>query len=109
MEFQRWVCDKVAGLLGVSWGSLDDESPVASRPSGQHGCDIILRGEARRRFPWDLECKAMKELRIVDAVKQAESNAAEGRIPAVVYRQTGLDPVVIMSWDSFEVINKRFL
>jgi hypothetical protein len=109
MEFQSWVCNKVAGMLGVKWLNSDDESPVASRPSGQHGCDIILRGEARRRFPWDLECKAAKELRIVDAVKQAGVNAADGRLPAVAYRQTGMAPVVILSWDTFETLNKYFL
>jgi hypothetical protein len=109
MDFQTWVCERVARLLGVKWRNSDDESPVASRPSGQHGCDIILRGEARRRFPWDLECKAMKELRIADAVKQADSNVAEGRLPAVAYRQTGSAPVVILSWDTFETLNKKFL
>jgi hypothetical protein len=76
---------------------------------GQHGCDVILRGEARDRFPWDVECKASKEIRIADAVKQAESNAGEGRYPVVVYRQTGSDPVVVMSWDVFEAVCKRFL
>ena len=109
MGLQAWVCDRVARLLGVAWNNSDDESPVASRPSGQHGCDIILRGDARRRFPWDLECKAVKELRIADAVKQAGLNAAAGRFPAVVYRQTGLEPVVILSWGTFETLAGMFL
>jgi hypothetical protein len=109
MDLQKWVCEKVAQLLGVRWDNRWDESPVASRPSGQHGCDVILRGGARKRFPWDLECKAMKELRIADAVKQAESNVAEGRFPAVVYRQTGAAPVVVMSWETFEAVNKKLL
>jgi hypothetical protein len=108
-NLQRWVCDKVASLLGVSWDNQDDESLVASRQMGQHGVDIILRGDARRRFPWDIECKAVKELRIADAVRQAESNVGEGRLGVVVYRQTNTDPVVIMSWGTFEGLNNRFI
>jgi hypothetical protein len=106
---QVWVCQKIAALLGVSWSNSDDESPVASRPMGQHGCDVILRGDARKKFIFDLECKASKELRISDAVKQAESNAASGRMPAVVYKQTGADPVVVLSWDTFEQVCKYLL
>jgi hypothetical protein len=106
-SLQVWVCDKIAKLFGVKWSNSDDESPVASRPMGQHGEDIILRGEIRRRFPFSVECKAVKELRLADAVKQAEANAAKGRFPAVVYRQTGTDPVVIFSWDTFERLVKN--
>jgi hypothetical protein len=105
-SLQVWVCQKIAAFLGVEWSNSDDESLVASRPMGQHGCDVVLRGEARRRFLWDLECKATKEIRIVDAVKQAEANTGEGRFAGVVYRQTGSVPVVIMSWDTFEAINR---
>jgi hypothetical protein len=51
----------------------------------------------------------MKELRIADAVKQAEANVSDGRLSAVAYRQTGLAPVVILSWDTFEILNKKLL
>jgi hypothetical protein len=106
-SLQVWVCDRVAKLFGVKWSNSDDESPVASRPMGQRGEDIILRGEVRNRFPFSIECKAVKELRLADAVKQAEANAAKGRFPVVVYRQTGVDPVVIMSWGTFERVAKN--
>jgi hypothetical protein len=108
-NLQKWVCDKVAMLLGISWDNQDDESQIASRQMGQHGVDLILRGDAKRRFPWDIECKASKELRIADAVKQAEANTGEGRFGAVVYRQTGVDPVVVLSWRTFEELNRRFI
>jgi hypothetical protein len=104
-EFQYYIGRKIAALLGVSFGT-DDEALVSSRPMGQHGIDIILRGEAGKRFPFSVECKAAKELRIADAVKQAEANKAPGKMAMVAFRQTGGEPVVIFSWDTFEALFK---
>jgi hypothetical protein len=105
-EFQYFIGRKIAALLGVEFGT-GDEALVSSRPMGQHGTDIILRGKANDNFPFAVECKATKDLRIVDAIKQAEANTPKGKYAMVAFRQTGSDPVVIFSWDTFESLFKR--
>ena len=107
--FQMFVCRWISELLGIPYKQSDDACLIHSREMGQHGCDIILRGEARERFPFDIEAKAVKSLHLGDAVDQAESNAGEGRFGVVFYRQTTQKPLVIFSLGTFEKLCKRWL
>jgi hypothetical protein len=100
-NLQYWVCTRISELLGIPYVQQDDSCLIHSREMGQRGTDIALRGEARDRFPFDIEAKATKQFRIVDAVKQAEANTAAGRYGMVVHRPTGQQPVVVFSWDTF--------
>jgi hypothetical protein len=107
-EFQVWVAQHVAGLLGVECSSRDD-ALVSYRPMSQSGVDVILRGEAREVFPFAIEAKAVKTLSLADAVEQAEANAEDDQFGVVAYRQTTQKPLVIFSWDTFERLVKRFI
>ena len=108
-EFQYWVCRKISDLLGISYDQQDDQCLIHSREMSQQGVDIVLRGEAWVRFPFDIECKAMSTMDIAAAVKQADENADSLRIGMVAFRQTNTDPVVIFSWKSFEKLFWRFI
>lgn len=99
--FQQYICKWLSELLDVPYKQDDDDCLIHSREMGQHGTDIILRGTARERFPFDIEAKAAKSLSLQSAVEQADSNAAEGRFGAVFYRQTTQKPLVIFSLDTF--------
>jgi hypothetical protein len=105
---QHFVCEKLSALLGIPW-SQDDDAEISSRPMGQHGVDVILRGRARELVPFAFECKAVKALRFADAVEQADGNAFGDQIGAVVYRAPSKQPVVILSWNSFEKVLGRYI
>jgi hypothetical protein len=107
-SLQYFVCEKLSALLGIPW-SQDDDAEISSRPMGQHGVDIILRGRARELAPFAFECKAVKALRFADAVEQADGNASGDQIGAVVYRAPSQQPVVILSWNSFEKVLGRYI
>jgi hypothetical protein len=108
-SFQYWVCEKVAALLDIPYNQQDDQCLIHSREMSQQGVDIVLRGQAYTRFPFDVECKALSTMDIVDAVKQADANADPERIGMVAFRQTNTEPVVIFSWKSFEKLYNRFI
>jgi len=108
-SFQQWVCRWVSELLGVPYVQSDDSCEIHSREMGQHGSDIVLRGEARKRFPFDIECKAVKGMSLQAAVDQAEANAADCRWGCVFYKQTNQKPLVIFSLETFGKVCKRLL
>jgi len=108
-EFQFWVCRKISELLNIPYNQQDDNCEIHSREMSQQGVDIVLRGQARSLFPFDIECKAMKSFDIHDAVQQADKNAGLGRIGMVAFRQTNKETVFIFSWESFVKMFNWFL
>lgn len=102
-NFQKWVCQKLADLLGVNYEQGNDDCPIHSREMGVNGTDIAIRGELRKVFPFDVECKASETLSIPAWIEQAKANTAEGREMMLVFKKQSLNDVyVLMSWDSFE-------
>jgi hypothetical protein len=110
MGFQKWICEQISELLNIPFISGDDESLIASRNSGVNGVDIILRGEAKKRFPFSIEAKNCENLGIMDAVEQAQSNQAEGTDWMVVHKRKALKgAIVILSWHSFKDLYRKGL
>lgn len=108
--FQYWVCERLSGLLGIPWVQADDQSLIQSRPGAQHGSDIILRGEAYLKFPFDIECKSTENMNIVSTVEQAKANTKGDRDWLIFHRKKALpEPVVIMAWSAFEKLYRRIL
>lgn len=103
---QYWVCERIAGMFGINFVQSDDTCLIHSREMGQHGTDIVLRGEVAKRFPFDIECKACESLSIPQWVRQARTNKKDGRDWLVVFKKQtmGSEPFVIMEWDTFEKI-----
>jgi hypothetical protein len=108
MSFQREVCQRISDLIGIPYLRGDDDSLIESRGGGQHGVDIILRGEAKKRFPFSIEAKNQENMNLVDTVKQAQENQVEGTTWMIVHRRKALPvDLVIMSWELFEVLYGR--
>lgn len=105
-ELQYWVCEKIAGMFGIEFKQSDDECLIHSREMGQHGTDVILRGELGKKFPFDIECKACESLSIPDWVRQARSNKKENRDWLLIFKKKtiGHEPLVLMEWETFEKI-----
>jgi hypothetical protein len=86
---------------------LDD---VKATPMGIKGVDIQLSNEAKRHFPFAVECKAIENINIWDCLEQAETNAnLDPTKPAflLAFKRNNSDTFVAMKWDTFMTINKK--
>lgn len=103
-SLQYWVCEKIAKMFEINFVQSDDTCLVHSREMGQHGTDIVLRGEMYNKFPFDIECKNCESLSIPEWVRQARANKKDGREWLVVFKKQtmGTEPLVIMEWGTFE-------
>ena len=108
-SFQYNISERISKLLDIPYDQQDDNCEIHSREMSQQGVDIILRGEARRLFPFSVECKAVTYLDIPSAVEQAEANAGEDQLGMVAFRQTNFEPVVIFSWRTFEKMFVKYI
>lgn len=96
--YQKIVCELISKITGVPFTNNDD-SLIQSRPMGLNGTDVILRGEAKRRFPFSVECKNCKNANFPKWVRQA-SNYSTAWLLFV--RSTLFDmDTVTMSTDTF--------
>lgn len=68
-KFQKLIAQHLSDCLGIPCGKDED---IESRPMGQSGSDIILHGDAKKLFPFGVECKCVENLSIWKALKQAE-------------------------------------
>lgn len=108
MDFQKWLCSEISELIQETYIPGDDDSPIDSRPSGQHGVDIILRGNAKKKFPYSVEAKNQENMNLMDTVSQAETNTLEGTDWIIAHKRKTLDfPIVIMRWDLFKRLYKE--
>jgi hypothetical protein len=64
---------------------------------GQSGSDIILRGDAKRLFPFGVECKCVENLSIWKALKQAEEYGE----PLLFFTRNHTEKYVCMRADAF--------
>jgi len=105
-SLQYWVCERIAKIFNIEFNQQDDNCLIHSREMGQHGTDIVLRGEVAKKLPFDIECKACESLSIPQWVRQAKTNKKDGRDWLVVFKKQtmGSEPFVIMEWDTFEKI-----
>lgn len=97
LSFQKKIGQDIADMLDVDFG-MEDDSTVSSRPGGQHGVDIILRGEASKLFPFSIECKKQETLNVVNSIEQAKSNQ-DGKDWLVICENKRIKPpIVILDW-----------
>jgi len=68
-RFQQWVAGKIGELLDME---VEKDGEIESRPMGQSGSDIILRGVAKKLFPFGVECKNVEALSVWKALDQAK-------------------------------------
>ena len=68
-KLQNLVASKISDLLGIPCGR---DKEIASRPMGQGGTDVILYGEAAKRFKFSIEAKNCERWTIPKWIKQAK-------------------------------------
>ncbi len=107
-SFQVTMCEFVSKLTGIPFIRGSDDSLIAPRNSGGNGVDVILRGEAKRAFPFSIECKAQESMNLVETVEQAKTNTEDGLDWLVFHRKKALPcDVAIMDVATFEKIWKK--
>jgi hypothetical protein len=102
IEAAQWLAD----LLEIDWDNQDD-SLIQTRSMGLSGTDLILRGEAFNRFPFDVEVKAVESLSVPATVQQAKANTKKGRNWLIYWKRKSFDePVIIISRTAFAELIK---
>lgn len=68
-RLQQWVANKIGKTIDCE---VEKDGDIESRPMGQSGSDVILRGVAKELFPFGVECKNVENLSIWKALDQAK-------------------------------------
>jgi hypothetical protein len=96
-RLQQWVAKRIQALFNLS------EKDVVSASGGVSGIDVQLAEHARSVFAYGVECKSYANIAIYKWWAQCQSNAhKEGLQPLMVVKGDRKDPLVVMSWDTFE-------
>ena len=105
-KLQQWVCEKISQILGIPWGK---DEMIASREMGQSGTDVRLVGEAKKRFPFSIECKWQESWALPSWIKQAKENQEEGTDWLLICKKSRMEPVVIMDAERFFEIVQPYI
>lgn len=98
-EFQKQICERISDLLGIEWG-YEDEKDIQPRLMGQSGVDVILRGEARNQFDWNIECKRTEKWNVPGYIEQAKKNS-KGENWLLFMKRSREDAVVVLDAKKF--------
>ena len=99
-DFQKTICKKISDKTGIPWGS-EDEMEIQSRPMGMNGVDIILRGKAKKKFPFAVEAKNQENLSLWPTIEQAIRNKGDFQYWIVMHKKNGKTPVAVLDLDDF--------
>ncbi len=95
LRFQREVAEYLSKVTGIPFKKDGD---IDIRPMSQAGTDIILRGVAKSRIPYQIECKNQEKLNVWSAVEQAKSYGDDWLL---VVRRNHTKPFVVMDMEKF--------
>jgi hypothetical protein len=97
-ELQKDVAQRISNLTGIPCGK---DELIESREMGQAGTDIKLIGEAKKKFPFAIECKRQEKFNLHDAVKQAKANQEKNMDWLVISRRSNENAIVTMDLNAF--------
>lgn len=110
LEWQKECAAMIARVTDVEYNQQDDDCEIHSRESGLNGVDVILRGRAKKSFPFCVECKNVKAISLVNFISQATSNCDELNNWILFLKSPRLPDkkVIIMDFQKFEEIIKPY-
>lgn len=79
-NFEKLTADAIAAYTGLP------ASDVFRTRTRHHGVDIGLSEQARRLFPFSVECKDQKTIKMPEWIRQAAENAIDGMPPIVIFK-----------------------
>jgi len=100
-NLQKWVCERIGNLLKFPWG-YEDDMLIQPRIMGQRGVDVVLRGEALKKFPFSVECKSCEAWSVPAFIKQAKNNKIKNTNWLLVLKRKDMQkPVVVLDAEAF--------
>lgn len=97
-RLQKRIAQKISELIGLPEGP---DCPIESRQMGQNGLDIRLDVEARRLFPFSVECKNTENWSVPSAIRQCKDNQYPGTDWLLVLGKNRHEDVVVLSAEVF--------
>lgn len=93
----RRLQDEIRETLHEHYPDLRD-GDIKTAVMGESGRDIVLSPAAEDRIPLDIEAKNQEKLNVWSSLKQAEANAKDGRVPALVFRRNRSETYVALKF-----------
>jgi hypothetical protein len=95
-RFQQEIRDDLIKRLSLNPGD------ILSTPMGQAGSDLYLSPEARKWFPFAVECKNQEKVALWPWWDQCTTNAAkEDLAPLLLIKRSRTEPLAVLWWDDF--------
>ena len=79
-DFENQIAEMLRSFLGVP------ETDIKRARAGNRESDIQFSDEARRRFPYHIECKNSRTAQVPAWIKQMETDLAHHRRNGILYR-----------------------
>jgi hypothetical protein len=106
-RLQNFTAERISKLLDIPWGIDKD---IESRMMGCGGTDVILRGEAIKKFPYSIENKNCEKWNnILQWIEQAKYNQKKGTDWMLICKKNRMEPVVILDMEVFFKLYERIL
>ena len=83
-RLQNQVAQILAETFELTCGKDED---LQGREMGQSGTDIRMSRDAKKKIPFDIECKNTEKLNIWSALSQAEANTEAERTSLVIFKR----------------------
>jgi len=94
-RLQKYVAEKLSKLLGIPF---EKDGDIDVRLMGDSGCDVILRGDAKKFYFDGIECKNQEKLQIWQSLDQA---AEYGERPLLFFKRNSSKVYVVMEDKDF--------
>ncbi len=106
LDWQKEICAMISRITGIEYNQQSDDCPIHSRESGLNGTDVILRGEAKKKFPFCIECKNANAISLPEWIRQAESNCddLDNWLLFIKSKLLPMHRVVVMPLSKFEIL-----
>ena len=93
-RLQQWLRLRLLSLLNVA------PEDIESRSMGAPGEDLMLSQEARRQWPYSVECKNTESLNVWAAWSQACANAGDYQ-PLLIIKRNRQKPLAVVCAEHF--------
>ena len=100
-KFQQQIAARISELLDIPWGK---DELIDSRPASQTGVDVILIGDAKKRFNYAVECKAHEKWAVHDWIDQSRTNIVGFGGWLLFITKSRFGSVVLLPEEEFHII-----